>query len=448
MFEAEYHSLISRMKLSKDVIESLNLAINHTDSVCFSRIKRSSKDNTEYIQRDLLNMTTKQTISPLFKELSSKDTLDSETWVSCIFPEVDDKNQLTCNGPSSIFVAIKIMPITLPEFELVNNPSEKLFKYKVWKEVYILELCRAILMKSGGIPNLPMVYAWYVCKNHKVENYVNKNIIRAVKERKDIDEYGKRLVVIFNELADNNLYTWIIKKMENQVSDIKNQIDNLLFGIMVGLVALEINIGLVHFDLHLGNVLIVDNLKHKENEYYKYTIDKHTFYMPNIGTLVYIWDFSLCGLRNENDSFFIRNMLKYGKRLINKDLFTKKAEIMAKNIINNGYDKYLYSYDTFRLVKGLYNVIDDNAEKYSSSSIKNNSWNQEFSTKIEDILDNLYVIKENAKDDLTKKLLRSTKGNITHKGRPLDILLTFFKKWNKLPKNGKVIKEFKIDLKI
>ncbi len=459
MFKAEYHSLSARIKLTKDVIQTLNKAINPADSICFSGIKRSKKGDKEVIQRDLLNMTTKQTISPLFKELSSKDTLDSETWVSCTFPEKDDRNQLVCKGKSTTLMAIKVMPITLPEYELFQNPSEKLFKYKVWKEIHVLELCRAILMKPEGIPNLPMIYAWYVCQNHKVENYVNKNIIRAVEARKDTDEYGRKSAILFNELADNNLHTWLIEKMKNQVSDIKIQLDNMLFGVMVGLVALEANIGLVHFDLHLGNVLVVENMKCKENEYYKYTYStstgkKYTFYMPNIGTLFYIWDFSLCGLRGENNAFFIRNMIKYGKRLIDKDLFASKAEILAKNIVNKGYAEYLYSYDTFRLLQGLYRVIDEHAQKLSSSETisrgkeKKELWNRDFSNQIEDVLDELYEIREDARDDLTKRLLRNTRGAVKHTGRPLDVLLKYFKKWEKLPKGGKVLKEFKIDLLI
>ena len=492
VYKSEYQSLSERIRITKTIIALLQDVAEKTNNICFSHMKKSK-------QRDIINLSTKLSISPLFKDFSSKDTLDSETWISCIPSKLDEKNnELDCIDNESAYIAVKIMPITLPEYELFidSTPSEerfgqndrnvnsrtskagslerrdKLFKHKVWKEIHVLELCRALTMAPQGIPNLPIIYSWNICNKHNPDLYVNKNIIRAVEARKDTDEYGQRLAILFNELADKNLYTWLIErlalgkpnahsgigkadsleKMKNEPPDIKKEIDNMLFGILAGLVALETNIGLVHFDLHLANILVIEDLKYKEGEYYKYTYGNKAFYVPNIGTMMYIWDFSLCGLRGENDAFFIRNMLKYGKRLIDKDLFTSKAEILAKNIVNKGYAEYLYSYDTFRVAQGLYRVIDEHAQKWSSSTVSRGSgkttWNSEFSNKIEDILDMLYDIREDARDDLTKRLLRNTRGAVKHSGRPLDILLKYFKKWNKLPAGGKVLKEFKIDLKL
>lgn len=473
VFKSEYQSLPERIRITKTIIALLQDVAKKTDNICFAREKKAK-------QLDIVNTTTKQLISPLFKDFSSKDTLDSETWISCIPSDfAPDGKNLRCIDNESAYIAVKIMPITLPEYELFidSTPSierkNKLFKHKVWKEIHVLELCRALVMAPQGIPNLPIIYSWNICNKHITDFYVNKNIIRAVEARKDTDEYGQRLAILFNELADKNLYTWLIErlalgkpnansgigsadsleKLKDQIEDIKKEIDNMLFGILAGLVALETNIGLVHFDLHLSNILVIEDLKYKEGEYYKYTYGNKAFYVPNIGTMMYIWDFSLCGLRGESDAFFIRNMLKYGKRLIDKDLFTSKAEILAKNIVDKGYAEYLYSYDTFRVAQGLYRVIDEHAQKWSSSSSisrgsKKTTWNSEFSSKIEDILDMLYDIREDARDDLTKRLLRNTRGAVRHSGRPLDILLKYFKKWNKLPAGGKVLKEFKIDLKL
>jgi len=442
---SEYRTLSARVNLTNLTKKRLKELASPSDNVCFHKERRSKKDGFE-IQRDIVNVDTSEPILPLFNHLSSKDTLDSETWESCLYSKLDENRRLICIKPAeNVFIAVKIMPMTLSEYEFFNDNDAKLFKHKIWKEVNILELCTVLTMAPEGIPNLPVLYSWNVCKNHDVRKYVNKNIIRAVEARQDTDEYGRRLLILYNELADEDLHTWLLKKLKNQAPDLKKQLDNVIFGIMAGLVALETNIGLVHFDLHSENVLIINDLKYDKNEYYKYTITvkgrKHSFYVPNIGTMAYVWDFSLSGLRGETDGFFIRNIIKYGKRLIDRALFTEKTEILAKNIVDNGYAQYLYSYDTFRLVQGLYRIIDDFAEKSSRTEGDNDVWNED----LEDILDDLYEIREDARDDLTKRLLRVSRGPVKHIGRPLDILLNKFKKWKKLPKNGHVIKEFKID---
>lgn len=457
IFTALYSTLNQRIKLSKSFIKELNRLVPKEDNICLSRFKKNKTKD-----RDILNITKKKIISPLFNDITKKDTLDSETWNTCLFAFYDkETDRFECDSEKMLNIAIKLFPITKYEYNLYLNPPQNqndYYKYKIWKELLILEKCRNIIFEPHSIPNLPMLYSWNMCDKNKVDNFVNKNILAAAEKRKDTDEYGQRLAILWSELADKNLHTWLLQQMKAQQEDIIAQIDNMLFAILVGLISLEINMDLVHFDLHVGNVLVVEGLEHKSGEYWKYTYKNHNYYIPNIGTMFYIWDFSLSGVKGESDAFFIRNMLKYGKRLINNDLFANKAETLAKNIINHGYQEYLYSYDVFRITQGIYRVIDQCADKFSSSDLDNpdnvqNKWNFEYSDKIEDILDLLYDIREASANDLTKRLLRNTsnkssKIKIKHEGRPLDILQKYFKKYKKLPKNGKITKEFKIDLKI
>jgi len=432
---SHYKTLAQRVKTTDTIIKGILDRALHKDKVCFIKHKHST---TNDIRRDLLNTNTNTPIFPLIKPLSAKDTLDSETWITCLYSTLNNKKELTCdNSKKNLYFAVKVMPMTLHEYEAFNEPNEKnpLYSYKIWKEFIVLYVCSRLFDQYGSIPNLPITYSYSICENQDPKNFTNKNILREIEARRDIDEYGKRILVLYSELADNNIHMWLLQKLKNHDSDFKMHLDNALFGILVGLVSLELNIKLVHFDLHLGNVLMIEGLSYKENEFYKYTYKNHVFYVPNIGTMAYVWDFSLSGMNKNTDAFFIRNMIRYGKRFIDKNLFTSKSEILAKNIIDHGHPEYLYSYDTFRLVNGLYDTIN----RYAASLNNSND-------SIEDILDDLYDIREDARDDLTKSLLRVSRGAVKHRGRPLDVLIKRFKKWNKLPKNGKIIKEFKIDL--
>jgi serine/threonine protein kinase len=175
---------------------------------------------------------------------------------------------------SHIPFALKLIPVSA-------NPRTR-YEWTV-KEVFnesrILAHMIGILERNQS-PNVPLSYGLYVCNQCK---YQNKNLIRH--------DAPNKCAIVATELANTDISHW--RRSMRSGEEWKSYI----FQVLHGLAAAENAIGMVHNDLHLGNVLVTEV---KKGGYWHYRFILHTsggrkevydYYVKNTGQQWKIWDF-------------------------------------------------------------------------------------------------------------------------------------------------------------
>lgn len=96
-------------------------------------------------------------------------------------------------------------------------------------------------------------------------------------------------VIFLTEYAqggDLQTYLTFNKKQMTKVS-----MDSLHIQVLMGLIALQHHFGMVHFDLHLGNVLVHPIPPSKELLVYEYKFPRGSLFVPMVGALYVLTDF-------------------------------------------------------------------------------------------------------------------------------------------------------------
>ena len=224
----------------------------------------------------------------------------AEAWLGC-FPRAKDE-LCSCKEPYSK-IAIKKIPMTLEDVkEITKQKDLKHLVYTrenlqkmTWSELYFMEACTKLVL--GKItPNLPIMFSWHICDDCKIynENILNRywgdyfpNSEFASKKVKYAIKQGNKIpcVIISNEYAnggDLNQY------VHDNNPDIKLW-ENILFQIVLGIYTLRKHLNMIHFDLHMGNVLIRKSTF--KQGYWRYKIDGNIYDIPYMGVCAIIWDF-------------------------------------------------------------------------------------------------------------------------------------------------------------
>jgi len=428
---SEFETLEERISLISAAQKELRNVIKKNNEVCYG--KELSKQSNQNI-RLLVNKTTKETISLLRKRLGLKDSLDAETWVGC-FPLmiIPIKNIILC-PENSIQIALKVMPITITE---LNNKDNT--KYRPWKEIYILEQCTEIV-QNGGVPNLPLLYGFSICNSLKIDDYKNKRLMDRIERSPPSEKFGQNALMIFNELADYDLEYWI-KNTLFKLPDPK-VLKSCIFQVMAGLAALNKQIHLVQFDLHVGNVLVSTI---NPGGFYHYKINNKDYYLPNYGYLFKVWDFSRSVLlESDTKDIIIKKVLFHGKRQFG-DQFKRKTANVIFNIEEGNlgdFMDYLYSFDTFKFAKTLYTVTRIKQETESSRSTRSKKRSMtKRNPDLSKILQTLIQITKDAQKDLVKKLTLNKRpvNKFLYNGTPAVILLKYFPEYRKKPDQSLII---------
>ena len=173
-----------------------------------------------------------------------------------------------------------------------------------WRELALLERCTA-LFKETGLPQLPLLFGHGLCKGLGEGDYGNPRF----RERLRRENTGKALF-LYNELCETDLSTWVRTGLP-KVEDCEDALMAALFQIFASLQLLQSRLGLVHFDLIPGNVLVSS----VEPGYWQYKLGDQRWLVPNHGLAFIPWDFSKGVLLGEDTpELVVARALSYEKR--------------------------------------------------------------------------------------------------------------------------------------
>lgn len=176
------------------------------------------------------------------------------------------------------------------------------------------------LVRKHYCQNLPLLYKYTLCPDCK-----SSNCITLVSEYADVGDLDK---FIKNKFIDNDILM------------------NILFQTCCGLATLWNNYGMIHNDLHAGNVLL--HTTNLEKGVWEYIINGDSYFCPNIGILVMLWDFGFSIVPG-----MIAPRISYVNDMKNKGFFNE--------------DRNIYTSDLRKLLDSVvYNIVKVNKRNISN----------------------------------------------------------------------------------
>lgn len=396
----EFHKVLHKLLFDRLGLKDQNL--------CMVSHKNNMISRKKYFRtRVIIDETNAKIYFKIFGRLGEYDSQDAEAHSICFPFEYNDRlKDYQCIPASSVFLAMKIIPLTVDES---HNLYSKTFGQ--WKEIEILKRVSGIV-KSKICPNLPIFVHSSLCTKSIKSEYKNKNIatnfnrqdlikkletsssfvekeitnyekygltpklkkeiVKATKMDKDIVKklekitfnYSKMTLMVFSEIAHYDLYSWMeIPQLKQET----NQFKCAVFQTLAGLYALQKYAYVIHFDLHLSNVLITNIIP---GGTYHYIIDKSSYYIPIYGQLFKVWDFGR--------SNFFKNPVQVDEIIDNAQkqyMYTIKHHTIKglKNIgknIKNHFSKalpFVLQFDLYRFLKAFYWHCDELGIKINGS---------------------------------------------------------------------------------
>ena len=435
--------------------------IHKGDQICFGRnVNKIPELFGSASNKLLFNKTTGEEIGLLKKRLGGiRDTLDGEAWDVCIPAAIDTTKKFAFCAKKAPFMAVKIMPMTLKDYD---NPFD--IRRRPWRELVILQRTTKEYNKTHIIA-FPILYGYSLCDSVKMNDYLNKKIRDRIQRSDPVDKFGKQAIFLYSQLADYDMEFWI-KKIFIDVPDKESLMMSVLFQIYFGLHALHVLTDTVHFDLHLGNILVIST---DPGGYFHYNLQGTDYYVPNHGLIFKIWDFSRSVILDEEDCRAKRairgdeerkrgdeerkrgdeeddrekrgdepHLIKQKFVFFGKRNFSRKFDSIlpkvSENLLKKSHNQALFSMDTYRFTKSLFAAIRIIQQTTTTTSRQKTPDLQNIEDLLEDIL-------FDASEDIIKQLPKKTP---KYHGTPDQIIKTYFKEFKKKPTDAKILRVQKL----
>ena len=237
---------------------------------------------------------------------------------------------------------VAIKKIVLAKIDIQDSFTKQQFLSgkSAWPEMATYIFCSIFVLAKVN-PCLPITFRYYLCNECK---FVNKRL----------GKNKKPCLITLNEMGEGDLKMYLTKKIKIWNYDL---VTNCIFQITSALYTFKKYLNMTHNDLHWGNVLVHEI---KPGGFWKYTIDKIDYYVPNLGFLFVLWDFGMVDIPKKikgpnakgpddyNDLQNIcsimlddleRKRIVRGHHLLNK-IVDYGDNIPLKNILKNNFNEY------------------------------------------------------------------------------------------------------------
>lgn len=179
-------------------------------------------------------------------------------------------------------VAVKKIYIEEQQSKYLSDPfSKRSLLHGTFIELAAMKMINQLIL-SKVCPNFILHYTW------------------RFKSRSGIcDDLYPNVAYFFNEyISDSQTFTeWV--KSDHGIEELYNA----YFQIIYAIYTLQLRLNMTHLDLHTDNIIVQ---KVPKGGYWEYTIDENTYYVPNLGYILYINDFGHAWIPNVLKSWFIR----------------------------------------------------------------------------------------------------------------------------------------------
>lgn len=322
-----------------DYIRQMIIRINEGEDIS---IDTDGQNNLmSYIKFMELNPTF---YSPLYNNPYRGLPFGLLVYRSCFPVRLEPRSQSIVCGKDSIGLNIRLYSLSFAEYYSYKFRQVIYKEYDVWRELAYYEYMREAILKPKISPNFPLLYAFFLCPNGKINYFsLKKNcltqkdmltkeyerfvevhtLFSSVKPSDEIirpatlPEMAKRVIaklpdeidpglqaysgttlILITEAPHHNLYQWasriyekegIVNKMISHGYHDENVWISILFQIIYALYVMQVH------GIYMRNMTIEDNVYVKDlhvygkaQGYWKYIVDGITYYIPNYGYIVFI----------------------------------------------------------------------------------------------------------------------------------------------------------------
>lgn len=248
---------------------------------------------------------------------------------SCFPITLDQTSQSIICSKNSIGLNIRLYALNHAEFYSYKFRQPIYKNYNVWRELAFYEYIKENILKKKQSPNFPILYAFFMCPNKKIDffslkkncltkNELTKEYLEFFNDKKIIrpitmnpkpnllpDEldislqiYSGTTLIIITEAPNQNIYQWasriykpngIVHKMTATGYHNESVWLNIFFQITSALYVLQLH-NIYIRDMTMRDNIYIKDLQNNGNAmgYWKYIIDGISYYIPNFGYIVFI----------------------------------------------------------------------------------------------------------------------------------------------------------------
>lgn len=263
---------------------------------------------------------------------------------SCFPIRLDERSQSVVCAKDSIGLNIRLYSLSYAEYYSYKFRQDVSKEYDVWREVAYYEYVRENIIKKKQSPNFPLLYAFFLSPNRKIDFFslkkkcltqkdiltkeyqrfvevhklfssvkpsneiirpmtlpeAAKNVIAKLPDEIDpqLQAYSGTTLILITEAPNHNMYQWasriyendgIVKKMISHGFYDENVWRGVIFQIISALYVMQIH------GIFIKCMTIEDNIYIKDLQtfgkakgYWKYIIDGVPYYIPNYGYIVMV----------------------------------------------------------------------------------------------------------------------------------------------------------------
>jgi hypothetical protein len=470
-----------------------DISKQESSKICLKNTKPQGKKRSSELSLSIVHNRKSKNYYLVSRRLGDRDSMDGEAYEICkpepkrFYNEKTDLYVLYCNRYKTYIQAVKVVPLTIEEANNINDS-----KYSTWREIKMLKQATELVLKEHS-PNLPMYYTYSICDQSMKEDYDNINILKhfensenvsqldlllkeinrihkdlhGIKQYRELKQnlntiyqkylydftqgidldkrYSNKSVLIFNEISSFD-FTHL---MESDPAFVlrKEYILPSLFQVLHGLAALNKYYGIVHFDLHLSNVLVTKISTGSFNRWWHYRIGGTDYYIPNQGYIFKIWDFGRANYIDYDNKSDIK--IKTSKQFqrffdFNIEDFEKH---LNKTFNKTSFRKYLYSFDVYRFFSAYYEKLIESVSEFSTKTTKSKDLSTSvptvgissssgiskplnvLTTKQINILPELSILKkiiDTAFNDIMYNMVNTRLRKHVYQGNPANLIKEFF----------------------
>jgi hypothetical protein len=239
---------------------------------------------------------------------------------------------------------VKILPILIPDSKLNSRSkiNNKINPTNV--EIKILSLFNNLILKNIT-PNLTLMYTNYTCSN-TTELFKSEKILNILLNEELIEP---KIKIIIAEYVSGGSFKDFIHKNTLPVKIWKS----LLFGIIYTFAILQDLYEFMHYDCHLGNVLIDTSIDKKTITTYDYFSELPVFNVPCYGYMLKLWDYDFSTTFGGRKKVVIKN-----KKVETNEFASKSDQYGIRNKFNPGYDIHYMLNDIYQTNNTPDTVLD------------------------------------------------------------------------------------------
>lgn len=305
---------------------------------------------------------------------------------SCYPVTIHPQSQSVVCAKDSVGLNIRLYSLTHAEYMSYVLRQKIRIEYDIWRELAYYDYVKNNILKQYQSPNFPIFYAFYTCKNNKIDFFSlkkkcltqkqlltkeykmfelrhkllggkDKEIVRPLLEGgkryisnlpdeidPELQRYSGNLAIFITEAYHSNFYQWasrlyevegVSRKMVSQGWHLEPVWLSVYFQIIHALYVLQVN-GIYIRDMTLEDNIYIKDLQvyGKANGYWEYVVDDISYYVPNYGYLVMV-DTNFKDIIPEDSA--VENCKRQYK-IYTSDIFGKTYRMDA--IRNKVYDNY------------------------------------------------------------------------------------------------------------